>query len=501
MTRSCAAGRLAAARLSTAVAALLSLLALASPAAARSLDEVRASGELIVGTDATYPPFESKVGDAYEGFDIDLLEAVGRRLGVRVRWVNASFDGIFPALLMDRFDAVVSAITITPERQQTLAFSLPYYEAGQIIAVRDGDGRIESEGDLSGRTVGVQINTTAQVLCEKLPDVTVRAYNTIDLAFLDLVNGRIDAVVNDAPVSRYMITKTFTQLDVVGGLLSSEHYGIAMRPEDTALVGAVNEALAAMARDGEYAALHRKWFGVDAVPEALLSGVPTAPPPAKRSLVSFDVLVSALPVLARGALMTILLTLLAFAVGLPVGVAVALLRLSPSAALRALGGVYVEVFRGVPLLVQIFFAYFVLPFVGIKLGELPTGVLALGLNAGAYIAEIVRAGIESVDAGQTEAARSLGMTRRQAMRLVVLPQALRRIVPPLTNEMIALLKDSSLVSIMGMTELTRSGQELASRLANPLTIWPTVAVFYLLMTLPLTRLAARLERRARGGGR
>lgn len=478
---------------------VLAAVLLALPAAARSLDEIRASGELIVGTDATYPPFESKVGDAYEGFDIDLLEAVAGRLGVRVRWVNASFDGIFPSLLLDRFDAVVSAITITPERQQTLAFSLPYYEAGQIIAVRKGDARIASEADLTGRTVGVQINTTAQILCEKLPGVTVRAYNTIDLAFLDLVNERIDAVVNDAPVTRYMIARTFSQLDVVGGLLSTESYGIAMRPDDASLVTAVDAALRELAASGEYARLHAKWFGVEAVPPALL-----APPGeaaaarATRSLFSFDVLVQSLPVLGQGALMTILLTLLAFAAGLPIGVAVALARLSPRAPLRAFGAVYVEVFRGIPLLVQIFFAYFVLPFVGIKLGELSTGVLALALNAGAYIAEIVRAGIESVDVGQTEVARSLGMTRRQAMRLVVLPQALRRIVPPLTNELIALLKDSSLVSIMGMTELTRSGQELASRLANPLTIWPAVAVFYLLMTLPLTRLAARLERHVDG---
>ena len=487
-------------RLAAALAAVLIAMPF-GPALARGLDEVRASGELVVGTDATYPPFESKVGDTYEGFDIDLLTAVARQLGVRVRWVNSSFDGIFPALQLDRFDAVVSAVTITPERQQTLAFSLPYYDAGQIIAVRKGEARIQSETDLAGHTVGVQINTTAQILCEKMPGVTVRAYNTIDLAFLDLINGRIEAVVNDAPVTRYMIARTFSQLDVVGGLLSAESYGIAMRPEDATLVAAVDDALRALASSGEYARLHATWFGVAAVPAALL-----APPGeiaaarASQSLFSLDVLLQSLPVLWRGALMTILLTLLAFAAGLPVGIAVALARLSPRAPLRIFGAVYVEVFRGVPLLVQIFFAYFVLPFVGIKLGELATGVLALALNGGAYMAEIVRAGIESVDSGQTEAARSLGMPRRMAMRLVVLPQAMRRIVPPLTNELIALLKDSSLVSIMGMTELTRSGQELASRLANPLTIWPTVAVFYLLMTIPLTRLAARLERHIDGRG-
>jgi ABC-type amino acid transport system permease subunit len=126
-------------------------------------------------------------------------------------------------------------------------------------------------------------------------------------------------------------------------------------------------------------------------------------------------------------------------------------------------------------------------------------VLALSLNSGAYISEIFRAGIQSIDTGQMEAARSLGMSYGQGMRYVVLPQALRRVLPPLTNEAIALLKDSSLISVIGMAELTRAGQELSSQLAIPLVVWPVVALFYLAITFPLTRLAGLLERRWRVG--
>jgi len=160
-----------------------------------------------------------------------------------------------------------------------------------------------------------------------------------------------------------------------------------------------------------------------------------------------------------------------------------------------LAGAYVEVVRGTPLLVQIFFIYFVLPRVGISLPEFATAIVALSVNTGAYVTEIFRAGIQSIDVGQMEAARSLGMTYGLAMHRVILPQAFRRVLPPLTNEAIALLKDSSLVSIMGMTELTRTGQELASRFAQPMAIWPAVALLYLALTLPLTRLAYLLESR------
>jgi His/Glu/Gln/Arg/opine family amino acid ABC transporter permease subunit len=203
------------------------------------------------------------------------------------------------------------------------------------------------------------------------------------------------------------------------------------------------------------------------------------------------------PILAVGAWWTLRLTVLALLFGIPLGLLVALGRLSHFRPLAWAAGLYVEAIRGTPLLVQIFFVYYVLPAVGVRLPEFPAALVALSINAGAYIAEIFRAGIQSIDAGQMEAARSLGMSYPQAMQLVILPQAVRRVLPPLTNEGIALLKDSSLVSVMGMSELTRRGQELTSTYAAPMTIWPMVALFYLLMTLPLTRLAQYLEVRWR----
>lgn len=437
---------------------------------------------LRLGTDATYPPFEFVRDGELTGFDVELGNLLAEELGAKAQWVNTSFDGIFPALQAGKFDLVMSAVTITPERQQRLAFSDPYYTAGQIVAVREGETGVHGIADLAGRSAGIQINTTASLVLQKYPAVGVRQYPTIDLALQDLLNGNLDAVVGDAPTLRYFTTHGFKGLRTVGDLLTEEHYGIVLRPEETELREAVNGALSRLRASGRFAALEEKYFGVAAQQRR-----PESPGIAWGRV---------LRVLLRGLGLTLGVTVLALLCGLPLGLLVALGRLVRLAPLRALCTVYVEVLRGTPLLVQIIFIYYALPqLIGLDLAPLAAAVLALTLNSAAYVAESFRAGIASVDVGQMEAARALGMTHAQGMRYVVLPQAVRNVLPPLTNEAIALLKDSSLVSIIGLAELTRSGQELASQLAAPLAIWPTVALFYLAATLPLTRLAALLERR------
>ncbi len=447
-----------------------------------ALEHIRRTGEIQVGTDATYPPFESKIGDAYEGFDIDLGEALSRELGIRIIWTNVSFDGIFPGLIAGKYDMIISAVTITPERAAEMAFADPYYNAGQIITVRKDEREITHLPDLFGKAVGVQVNTTSQYLLERQGGVDIRKYASMDLALLDLKQGRLRAVIGDAPTIKWMIGQNFPDLEMVGDLLTQDRYGFVFRKEDADLVAAVNNALFRIRASGTYDQLYSKWFD------------PKKPPPPGPSLSE-----RVLPVFAKGIFWTLQLTIGAYLLALPLGLLVALFRILPSRIISIAAGTYIELLRGTPLLVQIFFVYFVLPSVGLSLSAWSAGVVALGVNASAYIAETCRAGILSVDRGQTEAARSLGMTRWKALRFVVLPQALRRMVPPLTNEAVALLKDSSLVSVMGLTELTRAGQELSGRYADPLTVWPLVAIFYFAVTFPLTRLAAGMEKRWEAG--
>src|SRR5205807_10219819 len=180
--------------------------------------------------------------------------------------------------------------------------------------------------------------------------------------------------------------------------------------------------------------------------------------------------------------MTLILTLVALLIGVPAGLLIALCRMSSFKLLSAPAIVYIEVLRGTPLLMQIYVIYFVLPAFNVHVPELISGITALSANAAAYIAEIFRAGIESIDSGQMEAARALGMDYRRAMRWVILPQTLRRVLPPLTNEGIALLKDSSLVSVISISELMMVGTQFATNTGSPTTIYLAVAGFYLAMT-------------------
>lgn len=463
------------------LALMLALLLAAAGCGPRRAASARQT--LVIGTDATYPPLEFLQGDRFVGFDIDLGDAVARELGAQTKWVNSGFDGIFAALQAGKFDMVMSSVTITEDRKRQLLFSDPYYTAGQAIASRKDGPQYATLDQLAGKLVGIQINTTAKEVLKRRADIRIREYNSIDLALLDLEHGNLDAVMTDSPVLKYDLHRGFSDLQLAANLLTEEHYGIVMRPDERALAVRVNEALRRLEARGDLAKLRAKWFG------------DTADANAARPRTARELLPLIVPNLARAALTTLALTLAALLCALPLGLVIALLRIGKAGPLTWLAAVYVEVLRGTPLLVQIFTIYFVLPAAGVQLAQWPAALLAFSLNSSAYVAEIFRAGIQSVERGQMEAARSLGMTYGQAMRLVVLPQAFRRVLPPLTNEGIALLKDTSLVSVIAMVELTRMGQQLTGQLAAPMVIWPLVGLFYLILTVPLTRLAGWLERR------
>ncbi len=205
------------------------------------------------------------------------------------------------------------------------------------------------------------------------------------------------------------------------------------------------------------------------------------------------------PVLLKGAGLTLELTAGGVAIGVVIGLIMSLLRLSNSRVLRGLAIAYIDFFRGTPLLVQIYIIYFAFPpLLGFSTPEnyrYIAGILALGLNSGAYVAEVFRAGIQSIDRGQTEAARSLGMTQGQAMRYIILPQAVKRVIPPLGNEFIALLKDSSLVSIIALQDLMYTAKIVAGKTVQPAPMYIAAALIYLVMTLVISRLVSYSERR------
>lgn len=520
------------------VTLFLSIVALAAglfPSSAHAqtgeLGRLRERGEIVIATDATYPPFEFREDDKLQGFDIDLGNEIGKELGIPVRWVPMEWAGIFASLETGKADLVMSGVTITDERKKGNAFTRPYFLSGQVIARRKGDTSISGPDDLlqSNRIVAVQQDTTGQVAVEKrgLPRDQIHRFDTLQDALMDVRNNKSDAAVGDLPALQAMIRKGYAELEIVpGGPFVAENVGIVARKDALDLVAAINRALDKIIVDGRYARIYQEWIqepvttqlvgelarlsgegttipaavyaALDAKPGASASGEaePAADAATGSALaIRWDLFADALPVLLRGARLTIQLTLLTMLIGIPLGLLIALARLSHFPPLSALATVYVEAVRGTPLLMQIYVIYFVLPAAGISLPSFLAGLAALSLNSAAYVAEIFRAGIESIDTGQREAARALGMSGGQAMRFVVLPQTLRRVLPPLTNEAVALLKDSSLVSVVALAELMRVGKEVATNTGAPTTVYLAVALLYLAMTLPLTFLVRRLEAR------
>lgn len=481
------------------------------------VDSIRSRGELVVATDATYPPFEVKKDDEIVGFDVDVAGEIAKQLGVKLRWVNSEWSGVLGALESGRADLVLAGVTITEERKaKGYLFSRPYFLSGQVIARRKGDMRIQRPEDLKDKYVSVQGETTGEFAVKKIgvPKDHMIKFDQVQDGLMDLRNKKADATVGDLPTLQAILRKGYPEIELAGPAFVKENLGIVAWKTHPELMSQVNLALDRMMVDGSYARFYQHWFeeplttatigeldrvknAGSPVPVATIAAAtkPVVQPAVTGTAFTFrwDILPEAIPVLLRGAELTLILTFLSVVFGITGGLLIALARISPVVIFRPFAIAYVEVVRGTPLLMQIYVIYFVLPAVGINVNSFLAGVLALSLNAAAYISEIFRAGIESIDSGQMEAARSLGMDYRMAMRWVILPQTVRRVLPPLTNEAVALLKDSSLVSVVALSELMRVGKELATDNGSPTTIYLTVAVFYLVMTLPLTWLVRRLE--------
>ncbi len=469
--------------------------------AQNALERVRQKGELTIATDATYPPFEFKQNGTLTGFDVELGNEIGKELGIKVKFLTLEWAGVFGALTSGKCDLVMSGITITDKRKsEGYLFSRPYFLSGQTIARRKNDTRIQSINDLKDKTSSVQAKTTGEFALQKIGVAQdhILGFDQLQDGLTDTQNGKSDATVADEPALNYLLRNGYSGLELVGGVFVHENLGIVSWNTSSDLRDAVTAALTKIMADGRYAALYQKWIGEPATKEMFAeldkvrdAGTTPVAPSATEGNPSFWR--DALPQMLKGAKLTLELTFLTLLFGIPAGLCVALLRISPIPPLKFLATTYVEILRGTPLLVQIYVIYFVLPHIGLQFSSLVAGALSLSLNAAAYICEIFRAGIESIDVGQMEAARSLGMNYGGAMRWVILPQTVRRVLPPLTNEAVSLLKDSSLVSVVALSELMRVGKELATSSSRPTQIYLMVALLYLCMTLPLTFLVRRLE--------
>ncbi|NPV56814.1 MAG: basic amino acid ABC transporter substrate-binding protein [Anaerolineae bacterium] len=215
-----------------------------------------------VATDATFPPFEivDEATKELTGFDVELMNAIAAEAGFEVEWVNIGFDPMLAGLAECQYDAAIAAITITPERQEVMLFSDPYINAGQIVTIKSDNAAISGKDDLAGKTVGAQLGTTGAIEAEAIEGVTLKTYDSYDLAFLDLANGQIDAVIADYPTALGFVGQSPDQIKVVGEVFTNESYGIAVCKTNTELLAKMNEGLKAVKDAGVISELEQKWL-------------------------------------------------------------------------------------------------------------------------------------------------------------------------------------------------------------------------------------------------
>ena len=441
------------------------------------------------------------------GFEVDLIEALAAELGTTTEFVQNQWDGLIPGLNRGEYDLAINGIEITADRSQEVTFSKPYYLTFEQLTVRQGTVGLATVADCQGKMVGTLHASLAERMLRAEGNVDIRTYEDEINAYQDLALGRIDAVLLDYPIALYYAAPN-PHLAQVGEPIGQLAYGIAMRKEEVALVQQINAAYDRLVAKGTWAQILAKWnlwtpmmadyLKQSAPPENEPTGYLTYLKATQPEAGLWDKVVSYrkfLPLFFWGAARTMQISLLSMLLAVSAGLLIALMHLYLPQPFRVLSILYVELIRGTPLLIQLFFIFYALPTVGIKLSPLVAAVLGLGLNYAAYESENYRAGILSVPKGQMEAAQALGMTHWQALRYVILPQSFRLVLPPVTNDFISLLKDSSLVSVITMVELTKVYTQTSAATFDYFGTGLIVAALYLLLGLPFVRFARWIERK------
>ncbi len=455
------------------------------------------SGVLRVGTEGTYAPFsfqDPPTTGQLAGYDVDVANAVGQKLGKKVEFVQTPWDSIFAALEANRFDVVANEVTITPpERQSKYDLSEPYSVGEGVIITRADDDSITSLDDLKGKTVGASITSNWAQISRDAGGATVAPVEGFTQAITLLNQGRVDAVVNDSIAFHAYQAETNNQSVKIGATIGEKsEQGFAAR-KNSGLLPVLNRAIDELKTDGTLAAISQKYLKANPP-----IGGPASNGGADTGYRSVWRLIgeNLWPLAEAAITVTVPLTVISFVIGLVIALVVALGRLSRNAVVSNVARFYISTIRGTPLLVQLFIIFYALPQIGgVKLDPFLAAVIAFSLNVGGYAAEIIRSAIQSIPIGQWEAAETIGYNYAGALRRIILPQAARVAVPPLSNTLISLVKDTSLASTILVTELLRTAQVAAAPTFEFFALYGTAAAYYWIICLVLSFGQSRLEHR------
>lgn len=458
----------------------------AAPKTDAKLTAIKKRGYMVLGVSADYPPYEFHKTingeDKVVGFDIDLARQVAKDIGVELRIKELGFDSLLGSLKTGKVDMIVSAMTPTPEREKEVAFSQPYLTVAQKVIVRKGEeNKYRSVMAFKGQKVGVQKQTTQeQTAKDELSGAKVVSLEKVTDLILNLQQKKLNAVVVEAPVANAYV-QTNKALTLANVKFTNADYGcaVAVAKGAPAYLANVNKTIKTVQKNGQFA----KW---QKTANTLMFSKQNFWQAYGRYFL-------------KGTGITIVLTILGVFFGSLLGTLLALMKQAKNKLIKGIAVVYIQYFRGTPLLVQVFMIYFGTQVIHLNVSAFVSAALALSLNSGAYVSEVIRSGIQSVAKGQSEAARSLGLSSKQTMRLVVLPQAVKTILPALGNEFISLLKESAIVSVIGVGELMFQTSVVQGSSFKPFLPLVVASLIYFLLTLILSLALRFFEKKMKTG--
>ena len=451
-----------------------------------------------ISSDSSFAPFVFQNDQSkYTGIDMELIKAIAKDQGFTLEISNPGFDAAVSDVQNGNADGMIAGMTITDARKATFDFSDPYYTTNSILAVQESS-KISSYEDLKGKTVGVKNGTASQTFLEENKSkygYKIKTFSDGASMYDSLNSGSVAAIMDDEPVIKYAIKQGRKFKTPIEGTPSGQIAFAVQKDSNPELIEMFNNGLANLKESGEYQKILDKYLSSDSDETTDSTSV--------DETTIWGLLQNNYKQLLSGLGVTIALALLSFAIAMVIGIIFGMFSVSPYKWLRWTAEIFVDVIRGIPLMILAAFIFWGIPnliesMTGHQspINDFLAGTIALSLNAAAYIAEIVRGGIQAVPAGQMEASRSLGISYSKTMRKIILPQATKLMLPNFVNQFVIALKDTTIVSAIGLVELFKTGEIIIARNYQSFKMYAILAVFYLVIITLLTRFAKRLEKRA-----
>ena len=451
-----------------------------------------------ISSDSSFAPFVFQNDQSkYTGIDMELIKAIAKDQGFTLEISNPGFDAAVSDVQNGNADGMIAGMTVTDARKATFDFSDPYYTTNSILAVQESS-KISSYEDLKGKTVGVKNGTASQTFLEENKSkygYKIKTFSDGASMYDSLNSGSVAAIMDDEPVIKYAIKQGRKFKTPIKGTPSGQVAFAVQKDSNPELIEMFNNGLANLKESGEYQKILDKYLSSDSEETTESTSV--------DETTIWGLLQNNYKQLLSGLGVTIALALLSFAIAMVIGIIFGMFSVSPYKWLRWTAEIFVDVIRGIPLMILAAFIFWGIPnliesMTGHQspINDFLAGTIALSLNAAAYIAEIVRGGIQAVPAGQMEASRSLGISYSKTMRKIILPQATKLMLPNFVNQFVIALKDTTIVSAIGLVELFQTGKIIIARNYQSFKMYAILAVFYLVIITLLTRFAKQLEKRA-----